>query len=109
VKLVSVILPADRPTSLRVAQEISLERPVDNVLGWQVLVRGPAVLLITREGRAHEFARSACVLTWSGAKELNEYDNLAKYTSGVLARIAPDMSEQELERATAPTGKAVTR
>lgn len=87
-KLLRVVLPEIRPTQLRMVREVDLQRPVEAVLGWRVLVRGPAVVLLPPEGPGHEVARSACWLSWDGTKP-EDYDKLTTYTSEPLARAAP--------------------
>jgi hypothetical protein len=84
-KLVSVVLPENKPASMRLSRHIDLRAPVDAVLGWRVLLRGPAVILLAPEGLGHEFARSACVLSWDSANPA-DYDKLQTYTSEPLAR-----------------------
>lgn len=101
-KLVNLVLPESKPQELRLARSIDLVRPIDSVLGWRVLVRGPAVILISPDGRGHEVARSACWLSWDSGTA-TDYDKLTNYTSEPLSRTTPALSEAELEAATAPT------
>lgn len=85
-KLTNIILPDLGRNELRIgARTINFESPVDSVLGWRVLVRGPAVILLSPKGQGYEFARSACVLAWDSAKP-EDYDKLVNYTSEPLAR-----------------------
>ena len=84
-KLVNLCLPETKPTELRLARSINLLAPTDTVLGWRVLVRGPAVILLSPDGPGHEFARSSCVLTWDSANTV-DYDKIGNYTSDVLER-----------------------
>jgi hypothetical protein len=87
IKLVGITLPADpKPKRLRLARELDLEAPIDTIIGCRIMLRGPAVMLITKDGYAYEFARSACALTWSGGKEPADYDKISSYTSEVIAR-----------------------
>lgn len=111
-KLVSVLLPADKPEKLRLARAIDLRAPIDTVLGWRVLVRGPAVILLPPPDSADpggfEFARSACTLRWDSTVPA-DYDKITTYTSEPLTRrVAGEPTDEELERATAPA-KAAAR
>lgn len=106
-KLVNLCLPETKPQELRLQRSINLIAPVDTVLGWRVLVRGPAVILLDSKGVGHEFARASCVLTWDGAKP-EDYDKITTWTSEPLARARP-MTDAELEAATAPAAKAGAR
>lgn len=89
-KLLSVTLPAtDKPRGITFIRTLDLENPVIDAVGWQVLIRGPAVILASKsdgkgERKLYEFARSQCVLAWSGAAE--DADKLQKYDSPVLKR-----------------------
>ena len=86
-KLVHIVLPENKPPELRLARSFSLVGPqiIDAVLGWRMLVRGPAVILLSPDGPGHEFARSSCVLTWDSANTV-DYDKIGNYTSDVLER-----------------------
>lgn len=106
-KLVNLCLPETKPQELRLARTIDLVSPKDGTVGWRVLVRGPAVILLDPKGVGHEFARAACVLTWDGAKP-EDYDKIVTWTSEPLVRRAPgEPTDAELEAATAPSAKAV--
>lgn len=91
-KLIHLTLPENKPSEIRLVRSFSLVNPVDSVLGWRVLVRGPAVILLAPDGPGHEFARSACVLTWDSSTAA-DYDKIATYTSEVLARRAAGQVE----------------
>ena len=103
-RLTQLYLPEDKPKELRLVRSIDLENPWDMVLGWRVLIRGPAVVLLPDKGPGYEFARSACVLVWDSAKA-EDYDKLTNYTSSPLVRKV-EMSAEELEQATAPAKAA---
>jgi hypothetical protein len=100
-KLIALTLPIEKPPELRLQRYLDLANPVDTVLGWRVLVRGSAVILLDPKGKGHEISRAACVLTWDGTKP-EDYDSIAKYTSEPIARPQPKLTDEELERATAP-------
>lgn len=96
-RLTKIILPDLGRTELRIgARAIDFDQPIDAVMGWRVLVRGPAVILLPPKGPGHEFARSACVLSWDSAKP-EDYDKLTTYTSEPLARRPLAESEPEPE------------
>lgn len=92
-KLLTLTLPVEKPDPLRLApRTIDLRMPPDSLLGWRVLVRGPAVILIAPEevpaGGGYEIARSACTLRWDSTATA-DYDKMANYTSEPLARPEP--------------------
>ena len=93
-------IPNDQLAGLKFSRKVDLVLPATNVLGWRVLLRGPAVVLLAPDGTGHEFARAQCVLTWSGRQE--DYDKLTNYTSDPIARAVPPPSEAEIEKLTAP-------
>lgn len=96
IRLVALTLPADpKPKALAFARDLDLERPIDNIIGCRILLRGPAVLVMTKDGRAYEFARSACALTWAGGKEPADYDKIGSYTSEPIGRQKPAASDEE--------------
>jgi len=92
-KLISLTLPEVKPEPLRLApRTIDLRNPVDTMLGWRVLVRGPAVILIAPDdvpaGGGYEIARAACTLRWDSTTSA-DYDKMASYTSEPLVRAEP--------------------
>lgn len=93
-KLLTLTLPVEKPEPLRMApRTIDLRMPADVVLGWRVLVRGPAVILIAPEdspaGGGYEIARSVCTLRWDSSNPA-DYDKMANFTSEPLARKTPE-------------------
>jgi hypothetical protein len=107
-KLIAITLPLEKPPELRLQRHLDLLNPVDTVLGWQILVRGSSVILLDPKGKGYQISTAACVLMWDGRKP-EDYDQIAKYTSDVIARPAAkrEPTDEELERATAP--KAVAK
>jgi hypothetical protein len=91
-KLITLTLPVEKPPDLRLQRTIDLRKPVNDVLGWRILVRGPAVILIPPKDSpnpgAFEVARSACWLRWDSS-DPPDYDKMANYTSEPLARPTP--------------------
>jgi hypothetical protein len=96
-KLITLTLPVEKPPELRLQRTIDLRNPVNDVLGWTILVRGPAVILIPpappkdRPGDfigAFEIARVACTLRWDSPIPA-DYDKMVNFTSEPLARPKP--------------------
>jgi hypothetical protein len=88
-KLMSIHLPQERPKALGYVREIELARPVDDVVGWVIAVRGPSIVLIAPDGpRAggYEVPRAQCTLRWDSTTPA-DYDKLANWTSEPLRRI----------------------
>lgn len=104
-KLERITLPENKPKDLRVARDVNLSPPDDCIVGWTIIIRGPSVVLISPKGKGHEFARSVCVLTWDSSNP-TDYDKLTNYTSEPLSRTPVQLSDAELEAATAPAAKA---
>lgn len=84
-KLLKLTLPEAKPPALRMVRDIDLLKPVDAVIGWRILVRGPAVILLPPNGPGHEVARSQCWLSWDGVKP-EDYDKITNYSSEELKR-----------------------
>lgn len=102
-KLLSLHLPADRSTDLAFLRAIDFRHPVDQVLGWRVLVRGPAIILVTPDGHpkpgGYEFARAACTLRWDSAT-VQDYDKITTWTSEPLERAkAPSIPDIDTPKA----------
>lgn len=97
-KLVSITLPVEKPQEMGLVRTINCVHPTEHVIGWSVLVRGPAVILVSpakdKQGRTvadrrlYEFARSACVLVWSSS-DIADANNVQKYDSQPLERPEP--------------------
>ena len=91
-KLITLTLPVEKPPELRLQRTIDLRNPVNDVLGWTILVRGPAVILIPPKDSPNpggfEVARSACWLRWESSSP-GDYDKLTNYTSEPLTRAKP--------------------
>lgn len=91
-KLITLTLPVEKPKALRMQREIDLRNPVNDVLGWTILVRGPAVIMIppkdSPDPGGFEIARSACTLRWDSSSPA-DYDKLGNFTSDPLARPKP--------------------
>lgn len=87
-KLLALTLPVEKPKALRMQREIDLIHPVNDVLGWTILVRGMAVILIPPKDSpnpgGYEIARSACALRWDSSNPA-DYDKMANFTSEPLA------------------------
>lgn len=118
-KLVSIKLP-DLPI-LRSQSHFNCDAPPEILRGWSVKVRGRAVFLVSPPGwlpgqpaaiRKHGERRifgpleagTDCVLQWEG----DDVDACVKY-DGEPMGVAVQISDEELERATAPKSKAVAR
>lgn len=104
---------------------VTIEDPSSKfeVRGFVVAIRGPAVFLVSPPGwtyrnqpiallgsgprRFFEVARADCIEQWEGL--LEDVDAVTKYTSGPIGTVAEVLSEEELERATAPKQKAAGR
>lgn len=117
-KLISLKLP-DLPY-LGSTGLTQCDRPNANLLGWSVRVRGLAVFLVSPPGWApgvplpnrkpdgprRQFGPlSGVVLEWEGD---DAPESMQKYDSLPMMPPAPAISDEELERATAPK-KAVAR
>lgn len=91
-KLITLTLPVEKPPELRLQRTIDLRNPVNDVIGWRILVRGPAVILIPPKDSpnpgAFEIARAVCTLRWDSS-EPADYDKMANFTSEPLARAKP--------------------
>lgn len=92
-KLLSLQLPENKHRDVGYLRSIDLRHPVDQVLGWTVLVRGPAVILIAPKGHPQEggweFARSMCVEHWDSVDPA-AYDKITNWTSEPLERAKPE-------------------
>lgn len=88
VKLIALSLPEHgKPKELELLRTIRVDRPVNTVIGWRILLRGPTVILVSSDGTAYEFARSACVIVWSGSVDPNDYAKLTNYTTDPLTAV----------------------
>lgn len=91
-KLITLTLPVEKPKALRLQRELDLRNPVNDILGWTILVRGPAVILIppkdSPDPGGFEIARAACTLRWDSSTTA-DYDKMSNYTSEPLARPEP--------------------
>lgn len=102
---------------------VRVDAPPHQVRQWIVAIRGPAVFLVSPPGwttvnqpiaslpvtgprRIFEVARALCVEQWEGSVE--EVDAVTKYTSEPMD-VPKVISDEELERATAPKQKVAGR
>lgn len=88
-KLAIVYLPEDAPkalSELRLPRTFKLAEPVEAIRKWRVLLRGPALFLVSPAGDAVEFARSRCTLSWSGVLDTAVLKDVANYTSEPMER-----------------------
>lgn len=92
-KLLFLQLPDSKPRDLGHVRSIDFAHPQDQVLGWRVMVRGPAVILLAPKGSrwagGWEFARAQCALQWDGL-EPADYDKITNWTSEPLERAKPE-------------------
>lgn len=118
-RLISCKLDVSLPDGLGSLGNVVCDRPAHNMRGWRILLRGPAVLLVSppgwepgvappmRKGTAvaiYELPRSQCVLRWEGADGIDaiqKHDTPPMWTADERAAI----EAAELERQTAPAVK----
>jgi hypothetical protein len=88
--------------------------PPNNLKGWRVVIRGPSVFLVSPPGwipgepmvrydpkgdtHAFEVPRALCTFRWSSV----DFDAVAKHEAPPMGMPAEVLSDEELERATAP-------
>lgn len=99
IRLTAVRLPIEKPAKLRMQREINLETPINEHLGWQVLVRGPMLVLVSPthpkghpdagKREAYVFPRSACSEAWEIGDDIADLDKIQKYDSPPLKRATP--------------------
>lgn len=92
-KLLFLQLPENKPRDIGHLRSIDWRHPVDQVLGWRVMVRGPAVILIAPKGHVlaggWEIARTECTLRWDSTDPA-DYKDIVNWTSEPLERAKPE-------------------
>ncbi len=122
-RLVSIRIDTNFPDGVGNLSNIICDLPDHRVRGWRILLRGPAVFLVTPPGwkpglpapardsagpiTVYEVPRSQCVIRWEGVDGI---DNVAKHDTPPMCsaeeRKMLEIAEIErMERATAPATK----
>lgn len=116
--------PPSLPSGLGSLGNVVCDKPPNQVRGWRVLIRGPAVYLVSPHGwsagkpfahfveaeprQVFEVARADCKFQFAmSGDDLAEIDKLQRYDSDPMGVVAPEIDLDELERQTAP--KAVRK
>jgi hypothetical protein len=93
VKLLFLQLPDSKPRDLGHVRSIDFAHPQDQVLGWRVMVRGPAVILLAPKGHhlagGWEFSRAHCSMRWDST-EPSDFKDMVNWTSEPLERAKPE-------------------
>ncbi len=126
-RLVSIKIEPNLPDGLGSLGNVVCDRPPPQLHGWRIMLRGPAVFLVSPPGwmpglspnarekdgpsTVYEIPRISCVARWEGIEgieSVQKHDTPPMWTAEKRAEMAA-AEAAELERATAPTTATAKR